>query len=120
MSLGLHHPQLPAARFSAFLAARQFARGLRLVTSQPDIVGEAPSSEELDHHLREHFGFRRLAIPPMGYHKSFSYLLGNLGLFDVHPTNAVLPPGGALVPIDFILVQFERAGQALLGARIEA
>lgn len=93
---------------------------LRLVTSQPDIVGEAPTAEELDHHLQETFGFRRLAIPPMGYHMSRSYLSGNLGLFDVHPANAVMAPGGILVPIDFILVEFDAAGRALLETRIEA
>jgi hypothetical protein len=103
-----------------FLGIQADGPNLRLVTSQPDVVGEAPSVEELDHHLREQFGFRRLNIPPMGYHKSRSYLLDNLGLFDVHPANAVMTPGGTLVPIDFILVKFDRTEQARLEARIEA
>lgn len=89
------------------------------MTSQPDIVGEAPSADELDRHLREVFGFRRLGIPSMGYHKSRSYLSGNLGIFDVHPANAVMAANGILVPIDFILVKFDEAGRSLLEARIE-
>ena len=102
-----------------FLGIQADGHNLRLVTSQPDIVGEAPSAEELDRHLHEHFGCRRLAIPSMGYHKSLSCLSGNLGLFDVHPANAVLVSGGVLVPIDFILVEFDGTGRALLEARIE-
>jgi len=56
----------------------------------------------------------------MGYHKSRSYLSGNLGLFDAHPANAVMAANGTLVPIDFILVRFDEAGRALLETRIEA
>jgi hypothetical protein len=93
---------------------------LRVVTSQPDIIGEAPAPEELDRQLREDLGFRRLAIPPMGYHRSRSYLRDDIGLFDVHPANGVISSGGVLIPIDFILVQFAPKERAILAARIES
>lgn len=93
---------------------------LRMVSAQPDIVGEAPSPEELDRQLREAHGFRPLAIPPMGYHKSHSYLRDAIGLFDVHPANAVVSSGGMLVPIDFILVQLDPLARTLLEQRIKA
>jgi len=45
---------------------QQRERRLRIVTEQPDIVGEAPTFEEMDHYLRESEDFARLDIPAMG------------------------------------------------------
>jgi hypothetical protein len=92
---------------------------LRIVTAQSDIVGEAPSIEEMDRHLRESEGFVRLAIPPMGYYKSRSYLRDNIALFDVHPANCVVTRDGALVPIDFILLELNPVTHRILAARAE-
>jgi hypothetical protein len=92
---------------------------LRIVTAQSDIVGEAPSLEEMDRHLRESEGFTRLAIPPMGYYKSHSYLRDNIALFDVHPANCVVTRDGSLVPIDFIPLQLSPVNQRILATRAE-
>ena len=92
---------------------------LRIVTAQSDIVGEAPSLEEMDRRLRESEGFARLAIPPMGYYKSLSYLRGNVALFDAHPANCVVTREGTLVPIDFILFELNSDNQRILAARAE-
>jgi hypothetical protein len=92
---------------------------LRIVTAQSDIVGEAPSLEEMDRHLRESEGFARLAIPPMGYYKSLSYLRDNVGLFDAHPANCVVTRDGSLVPIDFILLELTPDDHRILAARAE-
>jgi len=98
----------------AFLGLRQQGYMLRIVTSQPDIVGEAPSLEEMEESLCEVHGFTRLAIPPMGYHRSRSYLRQNIALFDAHPANCVMTPEGIFVPIDFILMEVGAVGQQIL------
>ncbi len=80
--------------------------GARIVTSQPDIRGEAPSPDILHKYLSLEFDFQRLNLPPMGYYKSASYLFGNMGMFDVHPANFVETPKGIIVPIDVIMIRF--------------
>ena len=84
---------------------------LRLVIEQPHIVGAPPDWEEMDGLLKTQHGCSRLDVPPMGHYKSYSYMRGHVGVFDVHPANCVVAQNAVLVPIDFILVEFE--GDAL-------
>jgi hypothetical protein len=63
--------------------------GARIVTTQPDVKGEAPTQDFLNDYMCGEFGFRKLKIAPMGYYKSHSYLLGRFAMFDVHPANFV-------------------------------
>lgn len=56
-------------------------------------------------------------VPPMGHYRSYSYLKGNVGIFDVHPANCVISEG-VLVPIDFILVRFGPDSLAMLEMRV--
>jgi hypothetical protein len=91
---------------------------LRIITEQPDIVGEAPSFEEMDRRLRESEEFLRLDIPAMGYYKSHSYIRGSLGLFDAHPANCVINANGDLIPIDFILLELADKDRLILATRI--
>lgn len=86
--------------------------GQRLVVSQPHVQGMAPDLAMMDRALREN-GYRRLALPALGYYHSYSYIDGTIGLFDAHPANFVLS-GGELVPIDVIIVEFSEADAAWL------
>jgi hypothetical protein len=99
------------------LGIQRKGSALRIVTAQSDIVGEAPSMEEMDRRLRQSEGFVRLAIPPMGYYKSHFYLRDNIAVFDAHPANCVVTPGGVLVPIDFILLELNPRDYGILNAR---
>lgn len=92
--------------------------GARIITSQPDVSGEAPTWERLHEYLLAEAGFQRLNIPPMGYYKSASYLRGDVGMFDVHPANFVLTPQGIVVPIDVIMIGFEGTDLATLRANV--
>jgi hypothetical protein len=69
----------------------------------------------MDGLLRTQHGCVRLDVPPMGHYKSYSYIRGHVGVFDVHPANCVVAQNAVLVPIDFILVEFE--GDALEALR---
>ncbi len=93
--------------------------GARIVTSQPDVKGEAPAWEELHEHLCDEFGFRRLAIPPMGYYKSSSYLHDDIAMFDVHPANFIRTHDNLLVPIDVIMIRFAGPELDVLRAKVE-
>jgi hypothetical protein len=93
--------------------------GARIVTSQPDVKGEAPLPDELDSFLRNEFGFRPLNIPPMGYYKSASYLRDDVAMFDVHPANFVETSPRVIVPIDVIMIQFFGPELDLLQRRAE-
>jgi hypothetical protein len=81
--------------------------GAKIVTTQPDVKGEAPSLDLLHHYLCGEFGFRLLNIAPMGYYKSHSYLMDCFAMFDVHPANCVQVTPKILLPIDVIMMEFE-------------
>ena len=86
----------------------------RLVVSQPDVPGHIPDLQTIELLMGTQFGYRRLAIPPMGFYKSMSYLRFLTGVFDAHPANFRLTPDGVLVPIDVIPVRFSKADAAVL------
>lgn len=92
--------------------------GARIVTSQSDVSGEAPSWDALHTFLTDEAGFQRLDFPPMGFYKSASYLRDDFGMFDVHPANFVLSHSGLIAPIDVIMVRFDGDDLACLRAAV--
>ncbi|MDB6169630.1 MAG: hypothetical protein JWM88_2494 [Verrucomicrobia bacterium] len=100
------------------LGIQQEGYKLRIVTSQPDIVGEAPSLEEMEKLLREDYRCQRLQVPPMGFYKSYSYLRDHVAVFDAHPANCVVTAEGVLVPIDFIVQELDEEKRRKLAARL--
>lgn len=91
--------------------------GAKIITTQPDVKGEAPHPDMLHDYLCREFGFRRLNIPPMGYYKSLSFLRDSIGLFDVHPANFVQVSPELILPIDVIMIEFSGTELAALQAR---
>jgi len=92
--------------------------GARIVTTQPDVKGEAPSPDVLHEYLCSEFGFRKLKIAPMGYYKSHSYLHRRYAMFDVHPANFVQVSSNLILPIDVIMMECEGAELAALEAAL--
>jgi hypothetical protein len=80
--------------------------GARIISTQPDVQGEAPALDFLQEYLCGEFGFRKLKIAPMGYYKSQSYLMGRFAMFDVHPANFVQVSPEIILPIDVIMMEF--------------
>jgi hypothetical protein len=92
--------------------------GARIITTQPDVKGEAPSPDFLHDYLCGEFGFRKLKIAPMGYYKSHSYLHGRFAMFDVHPANFVQVSTNLILPIDVIMMECEGHELASLEAAL--
>lgn len=92
--------------------------GAKIVTTQPDVKGEAPTQDFLNDYLCGEFGFRKLKIPPMGYYKSHSYLHGRFAMFDVHPANFVQVSSKVVLPIDVIMMECEGVELAALEAAL--
>ncbi|TSA34945.1 MAG: hypothetical protein D4R65_05480 [Verrucomicrobiaceae bacterium] len=93
--------------------------GARIITTQPDVKGEAPLPDVLHDYLCREFGFRRLNNTPMGYYKSLSYLQGHFAMFDVHPANFVQVASGQILPIDVIMIEFHGKELVALQQRLE-
>ncbi len=102
-----------------FVGVQASGYHLRIVTEQPHIVGRAPDWEEMERLLAAQHGLRRLRVPPMGHYRSFSFLRGALGCFDVHPANCVVAEEGTIVPIDFVMVNFGEAEACGLADLVE-
>ena len=81
--------------------------GARIISSQPDVQGQAPAPDCLNQFLCSELGFQNLNIAPMGYYKSQSYLMGRCAMFDVHPANFVQVSPDIILPIDVIMMEFE-------------
>ena len=92
--------------------------GARIISTQPDVQGEAPAPSFLHEYLIREFGFRKLNIAPMGYYKSHSYLMNRWGMFDVHPANFVQVSPEIILPIDVIMMEFAGVELALLQAAL--
>ena len=92
--------------------------GARMISTQPDVQGEAPALDFLQKYLCGEFGFRKLNIAPMGYYKSQSYLMGRFAMFDVHPANFVQVSPEIILPIDVIMMEFDGDELAILQASL--
>lgn len=92
--------------------------GAKIISSQPDVQGEAPAMDFLNEYLCSELGFQKLNIPPMGYYKSQSYLMGRYAMFDVHPANFVQVSPEIILPIDVIMMEFVGDELAILRASL--
>jgi hypothetical protein len=89
------------------LAGRGYIR--RIVISQPDIIGDDPTWEEIGHAFVQQLGMHELALgKQLGGYDSRAYFVGRIGVFDVRPANCVRTASGAVVPIDVIPQFFSR------------
>lgn len=95
------------------------AGGLAILTTQPTVVGEAATREE----MAAYFVSRRF-LPLPGYcagHRgslSFYRDLDQVGVFDAHPANFIRDLQGVILPIDAVVVQADDGLAALLDAML--
>ncbi len=88
----------------------------RIVTRQPDIVGDDASREEIIHLMTAELGF--LLLPErfsVGYADSLAFVRGDVAVFDLRPANVVRTPEGLIVPIDSIPARLDTEAMAVLG-----
>ena len=76
--------------------------GWRIVTSQPDVIGEPPSRMQILEGMLG-YGFRPLS--DRGPNNALAFRRGNLIVWDSHPGNFVMTPTGVLAPIDLIITE---------------
>lgn len=91
---------------------------MRLVISQPDVVGEAPTWPQLHQAFTSDLGYKQIRVPGklLGGYESRSYFQGRIGIFDVRPPNCVITASGVVVPIDVIIQVFSRSDSNVLQA----
>jgi hypothetical protein len=78
-------------------------KGWRIVISQRDIEGVAPTWSEIDIEFTERLGMARLnATANFGGYTARAYARGRFAVFDVRPPNCVQDALGVVVPIDVI------------------
>ena len=77
-------------------------RAWRIVTSQPDVAGDAATRLEILEGMRD-YGFSPLPVP--GPNNAPAFRKGRMVVWDAHPGNFVMASGGVLVPIDLIITE---------------
>lgn len=88
----------------------------RIVTRQPDIVGEGADLMEISRVMVGELGFRQL--PPsfsLGYADSLAFVRHDVAVFDLRPANVVRTSAGVIVPIDVIAVSLSEVSRRILG-----
>lgn len=76
---------------------------LRIVISQRDLVGEAPSWEELHFTMTEVYGLHQInTAASVGGYEARAYAGNRFAIFDVRPANCVRTAGGDVVAFDVI------------------
>ena len=91
-------------------------RAPRIMTRQPDIIGEAANDEEIVRMMTEALGFQ--CLPPrfsVGYQDSLAFIREDVAVFDLRPANVVRTPEGLIVPIDAIPARLDSAAKGILG-----
>lgn len=96
------------------------SEGLVVVTTQPTIVGEACSAEE----MIAYFNARRFSLMPgftAGHRGSLSFYrdLDQVEVFDAHPANFLRDRDGVILPIDAVLLRADEDLAAALEAFLE-
>ena len=91
--------------------------GMVIVTSQPTIVGEGATREE----MLAFFDARRFCLLPgfsAGYRGALSFYrdLDQVAVFDAHPANFLRDRNGLILPIDGVVVECDDA----LASQVEA
>ena len=90
---------------------------LRIVISQRDLVGEAPSWEELHRTMAELYGLCQVNTDAsVGGYEARAYAGNRLAIFDVRPANCVRTASGDVVPFDVIPQVLTREDAATLYA----
>jgi hypothetical protein len=75
----------------------------KLVVSQRDVQGEAPSWDAIENTFTAGLQLFRLRVSEnLGGYNSRAYFRGRIGVFDVRPLNCVQTSGDLVVPIDVI------------------
>lgn len=93
------------------------ADGLVIVTTQPTLVGDAATGEE----MQAFFTARHFDLLPgfcAGYKGSLSFYrdLDQVAVFDAHPANFIRDRNGVILPIDGVVVEADDTLAALLEA----
>ena len=93
------------------------ADGLVIVTTQPTLVGDAATGEE----MQAFFAARHFDWLPgfcAGYKGSLSFYrdLDQVAVFDAHPANFIRDRNGVILPIDGVVVMADDALSAILEA----
>ena len=93
------------------------AGGMVIVTSQPTIIGEGATQEE----MLAFFAERRFCLLPgfsAGYRGSLCFYrdLDQVAVFDAHPANFLRDRNGVILPIDGVVVECDDA----LASQVEA
>ena len=90
-------------------------RKLRIVISQRDLVGEAPTWDELHVAMTETYGLRLLNTNASGGgYEARAYAGNRFAIFDVRPPNCVRTAEGDVVPFDVIPQVLNRKDAAVL------
>jgi hypothetical protein len=97
------------------IGVAQEAEGIVILTTQPTIVGEAATKDE----MADFFACRRFDLLPgfcAGYKGSLSFYrdLDQVAVFDAHPANYIRDHRGIVFPIDGVLVEAGDVLTALL------
>lgn len=93
----------------------EVGRQLRIVVSQPDLVGEAPSWEELHFTMTGIYGLRQInTAASVGGYEARAYAGNRFAIFDVRPANCVRTASGDVVPFDVIPQALTRQDAAML------
>ena len=88
---------------------------LRIVVSQRDLVGEAPTWDELHFAMTEVYGLHLLNTEAsVGGYEARAYAGDRFAIFDVRPQNCVRTAEGDVVPFDVIPQVLKKADAALL------
>lgn len=90
---------------------------LVILTSQPALIGEPPTCEEIEAFFHRVW-FQPLAGLPLGNPGALAFYrdLDEVAAFDAHPGNFVKDHSGVILPIDLILVRADAALQSALRA----
>lgn len=99
------------------LGVTRETEGLVLVTTQPTIVGEACSAEEMIGYFKAR-RFSQILGFAAGHRGSLSFYrdLDQIAVFDAHPANFLRDRSGVILPIDAILLRADEE----LGTSLEA
>lgn len=85
-----------------FVGITSATKSRRMIISQPDILGDPPSWQQIEDWFAA-ADFKKLRMPPLGGYDALAFVGHGIGVFDVRPVNVVMSKGGVLLPIDFMI-----------------
>lgn len=88
----------------------------RIMTRQPDIIGEAAEDEEIIRMMTRDLDFKCLEPRfSVGYQDSLAFVRGDVAVFDLRSANVVRTEQGLIIPIDAIPVRLDAGAKGILG-----